>query len=109
MHEMGIMLQVTELVSEKTQGQAVRRLVLEIGKLTAVLPDSLQFCFEICARGTVLEGATLEILEIPGLARCQECGSELELNQPFGCCECGCSRLDWLSGEELKIRELELV
>jgi len=36
---------------------------LEIGKLAAVLPESVRFCFDICSRGTLLEGARLEIIE----------------------------------------------
>jgi hydrogenase nickel incorporation protein HypA/HybF len=39
---------------------------LEIGRLSAVVPDSIRFCFDICAQGTPLEGAELEIVESAG-------------------------------------------
>jgi hydrogenase nickel incorporation protein HypA/HybF len=56
----------------------------------------------------VVAGAALEIVEIPGLARCRACGSELALERPFGRCGCGGSDLEWLSGEELRVKEYEV-
>ena len=73
-----------------------------------ILPDSIRFCFDLCSEGTVAEGARLEILEIPGRARCRECGEEFVLEQPFGRCDCGSTDLEWLSGDELKVKELEV-
>ena len=109
MHELGITQEIVAIVSERARGRKVRRVVLEIGKLTAVLPDALRFCFDLCNRGTPAEGAELEIIETRGRARCRQCGSELFLDRPFGRCACGNSDLDWLAGEELKIKEMELV
>jgi hydrogenase nickel incorporation protein HypA/HybF len=108
MHELGIAQEIVALVCERVQGARVHRVVLEIGKLCAALPDSLRFCFDLCCQDTVLEGAELTILETPGRARCRRCSAELALEQPFGVCACGCSDLEWLSGEELKIKQLEL-
>jgi len=109
MHELGITQEVIAIVSERAAGARVTRVLLEIGKLSAVLPDAVRFCFELCSEGTVLEGAQLEILETPGRARCRACGGEMILEQPFGRCACGASDLEWLSGEVLKIKEAEVV
>lgn len=49
---------------------------LEVGKLAAVVPDSLRFCFDIYAKDTMIEGAELEIIEIPVRAHCRDCGDE---------------------------------
>lgn len=109
MHELGLTQEIVALVSERTQGARVIRVVLEIGKLSAVLPDAIRFCFDLCCEGTSLEGAELEIREIAGRARCRECGGEVVLERPFGVCVCGNSDLEWLSGEELLIKEVEVV
>jgi hydrogenase nickel incorporation protein HypA/HybF len=108
MHELGITQEIIALVSERTGGAAVRRVVLEIGKLSAVLPDAVQFCFDLCSAGTPVEGARLEIVEIPGRACCRACGAEFTLEQPYGQCGCGNTDLRWLVGQELTIREVEL-
>ncbi|GAC1336616.1 MAG: hydrogenase maturation nickel metallochaperone HypA [Myxococcales bacterium] len=109
MHELAIVQQVIEIASEASGGRHIRRVVLEIGKLSAVLPDAVRFCFDLAAEGTPVEGATLEIVELPGTARCRACGATVELSRPFGRCACDCTDLEWLSGEELKVRELEVV
>jgi hydrogenase nickel incorporation protein HypA/HybF len=71
MHELGITQDIIEIVSQKVtelNSQArVIRVVIEIGKLSAVLPDAIQFCFDLCAEGTCLEGALLQIIEGPGV------------------------------------------
>jgi hydrogenase nickel incorporation protein HypA/HybF len=70
MHELGITQEIVETVSQKVtelNSQArVIRIVLEIVKLTAVLPDAIRFCFDLCVEGTPLEGALLQIIEVSG-------------------------------------------
>ena len=56
-HELGIAQQVVDVVAEASGGARVTRIVLEIGKLTAVLPDAVRFCFDLATQDTVAEGA----------------------------------------------------
>ncbi|MBD2201958.1 hydrogenase maturation nickel metallochaperone HypA [Calothrix sp. FACHB-1219] len=108
MHELGITQNIVAIVQEHANGKKVSRVLLEIGKLSAIMPDAIRFCFDICAQGTVLAGAKLEILEIPGLAECRQCGAKIPLEKPFGVCQCGSVQLDLITGEELKIKEIEI-
>ena len=108
MHELGLAAEVVRIATEGCGGARVTRLVLEVGKLSAVLPDALRFCFDLAARDTLVEGAALDIVEVPGRARCRACGGGVELLRPFGQCSCGCSDLEWLSGDELRIKSLEV-
>jgi hydrogenase nickel incorporation protein HypA/HybF len=108
MHELGITQNIIAIVTENAQGKKVQRVLLEIGKLSAIMPDAIKFCFDICAQGTIVEGARLEILEIPGMAKCRECGTNFYVEKPFGICECGSIKLDIIAGEELKIKEIEV-
>ncbi|MBE9216624.1 hydrogenase maturation nickel metallochaperone HypA [Plectonema cf. radiosum LEGE 06105] len=108
MHELGITQNIVSIVSEYAEGKKVQRVLLEIGKLSAIMPDAVQFCFDICSQGTVLENANLEIIKTPGLAVCRQCGAEISLEKPFGKCNCGSTQLDLIAGEELKIKEIEV-
>src|SRR5262249_2623943 len=72
-HGLGIVQEVVEIAAGAGGGAPVGRIVLEIGKLSAILPDAVRFCFALATEGTVAEGAVLEIIEIPGLARCRAC------------------------------------
>jgi hydrogenase nickel incorporation protein HypA/HybF len=105
-HELAIAEEVVSLVAARTGGARVTRVVLEIGRLSAVLPDAMRFCFDLATEGTAAEGAELEILEIPGRGRCRACGSDVVLDRPFGRCRCGGTDLEWLTGEELCIKEV---
>ncbi len=109
MHELGIVQQLLEIVTERCDGARVSKIVMEVGMLSAVLPDALMFAFDVAREGTVADHATLEIISIPGTARCCKCSLLVTLTRPYGRCDCGSSDLDWQSGEELNIREMELV
>ena len=108
MHELGITQQVVEITCRRAEGRRVLRVVLEVGALTAVLPDAMRFCFDLCCEDTLADGAELKIVEIPARARCRSCQTEITRDRPFGMCECGSCDLEWLSGEELRVREIEL-
>ncbi len=108
MHELGITRNIVAIVAEHAHGAQVLRIKVEIGKLSAVMPDAIRFCFDVASRGTVTEGAALEIVEVAARARCRACASEFELDQPYGRCACGSGDLEWVSGMELKIKEMEV-
>ena len=109
MHELGVAQSIVEMATQASQGARVTRIVVEVGRLSTVLPDALRFCFDLATTDTVAEGADLQIVEIPGRGRCRACGSEVVLDRPYGRCSCGGTDLDWLSGDELRVRELEVL
>ena len=109
MHELGITQEIVAIATDRAGGARIKRIVVEIGKLSAVLPDAVRFCFELCAEDTLAEGAELQIIETPGRARCRACQTEMILERPFGRCTCGNTDLEWLAGEELRIMEMEIV
>ena len=108
MHELALTQDLVSLIAEHCAGRQVTRVVLEVGKLSAVVPDAFRFCFELCAAGTPAEGAELEIVERSGRARCRECELEFTLESIFDRCPCGSLSLQLLSGEQLQLREVEV-
>jgi hydrogenase nickel incorporation protein HypA/HybF len=107
MHELSIATAVVEACAERAAGARILRVRIEIGQLSAVLPDSLRFCFEVCAQGTAAEGAELEILETAGRAICETCGGTLALSSPYGRCDCG-GLLRIVAGNELRVKDMEI-
>jgi hydrogenase nickel incorporation protein HypA/HybF len=67
-HELSLMEDLVQEVVRAAEGVRVHRIRLEIGELAAVAPEALRFCFEICARDTSAEGATLELVRTTGKA-----------------------------------------
>lgn len=106
MHELSITRNIVAIVSERAHGAKVTKVTLEIGQLSAVVPDAIRFCFDVVAKGTVLEGARLDVVEVPGRARCRDCGQSVDLHQVIARCPCGSPNLDRLAGEELRIKQM---
>jgi hydrogenase nickel incorporation protein HypA/HybF len=108
MHELGITQNIVAIVGEAAKGRPVRRVTLEVGKLSGVMSQAIAFCFDVVAKGTALEGADLEIREIDGLARCEACGVEFATVTLFTPCPCGSRVSKRVRGEELLIKSMEL-
>ena len=92
MHEMALCQGMVDLIAEQQRQRGferVKRVIVEIGTLGHVDPHALEFAFEVGAKDSVAESAVLEILEIPGQGWCYQ----LLVQQ----------------GEELRLKELEVV
>jgi hydrogenase nickel incorporation protein HypA/HybF len=108
MHELGITRNVIAIVSDAADGRPVRKVTLEIGKLSGVMADAIAFCFDAVAKGTPLEGAKLDIREIDGRGRCSVCGMEFAMPALYTPCPCGSRSFTRLCGEELRVKTMEL-
>jgi hydrogenase nickel incorporation protein HypA/HybF len=113
MHEMGIALQIVEIataaIPPSLESVKIERVNLKVGKLAAIVPESLRFCFSIAVKDTPLDGAELAVEEMPVIARCKQCHAEFTIDEPvFKCRTCGSGSLDILSGRELDIESIEI-
>ena len=112
MHELSLCEGVVQVVVEQAHVQRYSRVEtvwLEVGTLAGVEVEALRFGFEVVTRGTLAEGARLEIISLPGRAWCLSCGEAVILEQRgVPCPQCGGYQLEVTGGEELRIKELEV-
>ncbi len=113
MHEMGIAMEIIDIATASIpaglKDVRVERINLKVGKLTAVVPESLRFCFQIAAKDTPLCHADLNIEEVPIVARCMDCNNEWTITQPvFKCRQCNSGSIEITSGRELDINSIEI-
>jgi hydrogenase nickel incorporation protein HypA/HybF len=109
MHELSITQNIVEICERNAGGRRVLSVTLEIGDLSGVMPDAVEFCFSACISGTLLEGAQLEIDRVAGAGRCRECGAETAVRSYFDPCPaCGAYGVEIVRGEELRVKELEV-
>ncbi len=114
MHELSIAQNIVQIVKDNLAGLngnnlQVEKIQLKVGRLRAVIPDNLLFSFEVLSRGSAVEGAYLEIIEIPIRCRCGDCGARFGVDEPyFYCPQCGSGRVDILEGKELFIESIEV-
>ncbi|MFJ9770522.1 hydrogenase maturation nickel metallochaperone HypA [Kitasatospora sp. NPDC101157] len=113
MHEMSIAAAVVEQVDTAARehgAAAVARVRLRVGELAGVVPDALDFCFELACAGTLVAGAALETESVAARARCAPCGVEWAVGMPPDLACPGCRTgggVELLSGRELQILDVE--
>jgi len=88
----------------------VKEVRLRVGALSAVVEDSLQFCYEIATEGTALKGSVLVVKILPVVMHCPRCDADVELDslQSFRCPRCGDLVGDLRQGRELEIESFEI-
>ena len=113
MHEMALcesILQILEDEARKQRFNRVRVVRLEIGGLSHVEPEAMRFCFDAVTNGSLADGAKLEILQPAGLAYCMDCEAQVEIHQRYDPCpKCDGHKLQIVGGDEMKIKDLEVV
>lgn len=87
----------------------IRAVWLEIGQLAAVEKEALRFCFDAATRGSVAEGARLEIVETAGEGWCMKCSAQVPLAVLYDPCPiCGGYQIQVTGGNEMRVKELEV-
>jgi len=113
MHELSIASSLVDIATEHAlaEGAAkVHAITLQVGALSCIHQDALQFSFELVTEGTILEGASLQIEQVPVTIFCSRCDQEVELPgiQNFRCPNCGQPSGDIRRGKELDILSIEI-
>lgn len=112
MHEMSLCESVLDILQTESKRQnftKVKIVRLDIGVLSHVEPEAMEFCFSAVTKGTLADAAKLVILRSPGAAWCMDCNKEVEIEARFDPCpHCGGHKLQVTGGEELKIHDLEV-
>jgi hydrogenase nickel incorporation protein HypA/HybF len=110
MHELSIAMSIVELAVEearKNNATVIQKVDVEIGTLSGVETEALQFAWDVAIQETDAKDAILEIHVIPAEARCLQCGASFPAGHFFvQCPECQGYRYDIIKGKELKIRSL---
>jgi hydrogenase nickel incorporation protein HypA/HybF len=113
MHEMSLCEGILQIVEDQARSQhfsAVRRIRLEIGRFAGVETEALRFGFDVVMKGSIAEEAELEIIDLPGEAWCFDCSSNVRIDDRFDPCpECGGDKLAATGGQEMRIRDMEVV
>ncbi|MDJ0394704.1 hydrogenase maturation nickel metallochaperone HypA [Rhodococcus sp. G-MC3] len=108
MHELSITQCIVDAACERAAGRTVASVRVQVGRLCAVVPDSMQFCFELITEGTLMQGARLDIDETAASAHCRGCDSDFALADSILLCSCGSADVEVISGRELRILSMEV-
>lgn len=112
MHEMSIAEALLKIVEENAAKHNSRKVIsinIKAGAMRGIVPDTLDLCFEIIARGTIAENARLNVEEIPLRISCKNC---FHVFTPMDfimiCPKCGMTETEIISGMELYVQDIEI-
>ena len=112
MHELGIvfhMIETLEEVGRQNGLSTIRRVSLELGEVTAIIPDYLLDCWRWAVdRTELLKGAQLDIHQIDAVTICNDCGKTYPTVE-YGkiCPHCQSPNTALLRGNEIEIATVE--
>ena len=110
MHEMSLAESALQIVEDAVLNQGLKRVTevrLEIGKLSGVEPEALRLCLEIVFKGSLAEGARVEIFEVAGKGWCMPCQTEVALHALYDPCpHCGNYPIQATGGREMRVKDL---
>ena len=112
MHEMSLCESILQVMEQNARSQGytrVKAVWLEIGQLSGVELEAMRFGFDVVTRGSLADGARLEMIELPGQAWCMQCQKRVQVMRLFDQCpDCGGYQLQVTGGKEMRIKELEV-
>lgn len=112
MHELSIAQSILDTVLKEKHERGLPRVdqvAVQVGALSGVLPDSLQFCFEAIRIDTELQTCELTIETVPITVECRECYARTTVEDfLFICPKCASVHVDVVAGYELDISYLEV-
>ncbi len=112
MHEVSLMQEALSAALESTRasgGTQIHRLWLRVGTVSGVVPDALRFAFDVVTRGTIAEGAGLEIEEVEATCWCAGCAAEFATPDLGGeCPRCHTWSAELRRGTEMTLVSVEM-
>ena len=112
MHELSVAESILEIAlrnGEQAKAGKITDLYLVIGQLSSIVDDSIQFYWDIIAKGTLAEGAQLHFQRIQTHLKCDNCAIEfVPEDGDFACPECNSYKVEIVSGDEFYFEAIEV-
>jgi hydrogenase nickel incorporation protein HypA/HybF len=108
-HELSLCEAILDHVEERAGDRPLRRVEVRIGHLRQVVPDALQFSWEMLTECQGRAGCELLVEHIPAVVRCRACGADTTLEWPvLACATCESHDVELRSGDELELAWIDV-
>jgi hydrogenase nickel incorporation protein HypA/HybF len=112
MHELAVTQSILDLAlkhADQANAKQITGIHIVMGELSSNVDDSVQFYWDIIAKGTRAEGARLHFRRVPAEFECQNCSqkyrpTDVELLCPY----CGSTRVRIVAGEEFYLDSIDI-
>jgi hydrogenase nickel incorporation protein HypA/HybF len=114
MHELSVALRIVEALDQELAAEPdalmVSTVAIQVGALTGVVPEALQFSWDLATDGSVLRGSKLDVQMVDAAGYCPECQAEQILTnlQSMRCPLCRTPIGQITGGNELEILTVEV-
>ncbi|MFN8471177.1 MAG: hydrogenase maturation nickel metallochaperone HypA [Anaerolineae bacterium] len=113
MHELAVTQGILAVALEAADRAGARRISaidLVVGDLASMVDDSVQFYFDILARGSPAEGAALRFRRVPADGYCLACGAQFTVGPALAaaCPVCDSAQLLITGGREFYVESIEV-
>lgn len=112
MHELSVtesLLKIALEHAEKANARRVTDLNIVIGNLASMVDDSIQFYWEIIAKGTIAEQAKLNFRRVPAQLQCMTCFERYNpTDRELACPKCNGVNVKIITGEEFALESIEV-
>ena len=112
MHELSVtesLLRIALEHAEKANAQRVTDLNIVMGELSSMVDDSIQFYWEIIAKGTIAEQAKLHFRRVSAELQCNTCGEKYHpTDRELVCPKCGGVGARIIAGEEFALESIDV-
>ncbi|MDP4177043.1 MAG: hydrogenase maturation nickel metallochaperone HypA [Bacillota bacterium] len=112
MHELPITQSIVRIVCDEAERNNLKKITevrLKVGELSGLVPDCIQYYFDIISENTIAKGAVVKVEKIPLKMKCKSCGftAKLDMFKENKCIKCGGNELTRVSGNELYIDSID--
>jgi hydrogenase nickel incorporation protein HypA/HybF len=112
MHESSItesMLSLALIKAGEAKAKKITRINLVVGDLAGVVPECVQFYFDIISKDTLADGAALAFEKKTTRIRCRKCEKEFTpINHDWACPGCHEASMEIVSGRECYMESIEV-
>lgn len=114
MHELGIVFYIIRDVKKAAQENGVehvKTVVMNIGEVSTVVPEYIMDCWRWAAdKEDLLRGCELRCNILPAVTYCEDCGKEYPTVEHGRICPyCGSEKTYLVKGNEVEIKEIEVL
>jgi hydrogenase nickel incorporation protein HypA/HybF len=112
MHELAVTQSILTLTlkhADEAHAKRVEDIHIVMGELSSNVDDSVQFYWDIIARGTLAEGAILHFRRVPAELQCIACSQKYQPDlDELTCPHCGSAGARVIAGEEFFVESIDI-
>ena len=112
MHELPVTESILKIAldhAEKANAKRITDLHIVMGELASMVDDSIQFYWEIIAKDTIAEQATLHFRRVPAELQCMTCFHKYHPTyRELVCPQCGGVGAKVITGEEFALESIDV-